>query len=117
MELQIKLVEATAHHVYNRLQEAMRTECVGCLISHGSQKQHMCLMMEGEEYVRYCLDKALTLVDWHQVKSTFWKSLNVHLMLQCHPCYDKTLFFQKLWQDKYWKNQLVSVLVNKQNME
>jgi len=107
------MVRSTAHHAYPLLRQVMQSECNGCLTDHPSQTQHMCLMMESEEYVRFGLDKTLTLVDWGKVKSTFWKSINVNLMLKCGPCYDKEEFFQKLFEEWHWRNLLVSLLVQK----
>ena len=114
MELQLKLVETAAHHVHHCLGEAMKVECNGCLVDHPSQIKHECVMLEGEEFIRFCLNKALALVDWDEVKSSFWQRLDIHHMVKCPPCYDKSLFFKKLWQDEYWKNQLVSALLAKQ---
>ena len=104
MEAQVQLIKLTARHVSHYLEEAMLNECNGCVISHGSQLQHSCLMLSGEDRIRFCLDRALLLVDWEKLTKAFVQSypqFNFH---------DKE-WFQTLWADVTWYNQLVSALL------
>ena len=107
MEAQVQLIKLTAQHVSHYLEEAMLNECNGCVISHGSQLQHACLMLSGEDRIRFCLDRALLLVDWEKLTKAFVQSypqFNFH---------DKE-WFQTLWADVTWYNQLVSALLTQE---
>ena len=104
MEAQLQLVKTTARHVRCFLDQAMDSECNGCLVNHPSQLQHECLMLDGEDHIRFCLDRALLLVDWENVKNDF---------VQSYPqsnFRDKN-WFQTLWADDIWYDQLVSALL------
>ena len=94
-------------HVLN---EAMAVECYGCMVNHPSQMQHHCLFLSGEVRIRYCLDRALLLADWESVKEEFWS----HITLD--PSYCPTSFhdmewFQILWSDEDWWEQLLLSLL------
>ena len=51
----------------------MLNKCNCCIISYGSQLQHSCLMLSGEERIRF-LDRALLLADWEKLKKAFVQS-------------------------------------------
>ena len=91
MEAQVQLIKLTAGHVSHYLEEAMLNECNGCMISHGSQLQHSCLMLSGEDRIRFCLDRALLLVDWEKFTKAFvqsiqfsWQGVVPNSMGWCH---------------------------------
>ena len=61
-------------------------------------------MLDGEDHIKFCLDRALLLVDWENVKHDF---------VQSYPqsnFRDKN-WFQTLWADDIWYDQLVSALL------
>ena len=100
----MQLIKLTAQHVSHYLEEAMLNECNGCILSHGSQLQHSCLMLNGEDRIKFCLDRALLLAYWEKLKKVFVQSY-----LQFN-FYDKE-WFQTLWADAIWYDQLVSALL------
>ena len=107
MEAQLQLVKTTASHVRCFIDQAMNFECNGCLVDHPSQINHECLMLSGEDRIRFCLDRALLLVDWEKVKTDF------------HHSYPQTSFhdqewFQTLWSDNSWFEQLVSAVLHQE---
>ena len=104
MEAQMQLVRLAARHVHYFLDHAMNFECNGCSVDHPSQLQHECLMLDGEDRIRFCLDQALLLVDWGQVKHEFEKSCP-------RVCSHGKEWFQTLWADVSWYDQLVSALL------
>ena len=84
MEIQLQLVKATARRVKRLLDRAMQKECYGCEVSHPSQIQHQCVMIEDpEERIRFCLDRALRMVNWKKVQT----DLSRQRTLQCPTCY------------------------------
>ena len=104
MECQLQLVQTTARYVRCFLDEAMEFECNGCSVDHPSQLQHECIMLGGEDRIRFCLDQALLLVDWKRVKTDFdqsWSYTRFH---------DK-VWYQTLWPNDGWYEQLVSALL------
>ena len=107
MEAQLQLVKTTASHVRCFIDQAMNFECNGCLVDHPSQINHECLMLSGEDRIRFCLDRALLLVDWEKVKTDF------------HHSYPQTSFhdqewFQTLWSDNSWFERLVSAVLHQE---
>ena len=107
MEIQVQLVKTTARHVHCFLAQAMNLECNGCLVDHPTQSNHECLMLSGEDYIRFCLDQALLLVDWAKVKTDFEQS--------CTPVtFHNKEWFQTLWAEECWYDQLVSALLTQE---
>ena len=91
----MQLIKLTTQHVSHYLEEAMLNECIGCIFSHGTQLQHSCLMFNGEDRIRFCLDRILRLAYWEKLKKAF---------VQSYPqfnFYDKE-WFQTLWADATW---------------
>ena len=104
METQLQLTQTTAHHVHCLFGQAMNFECNGCLVYHPSQINRECLMLCGEDRIRFCLDQALLLTDWGQVKDDFEKL--------CPQVVSRGKeWFQMLWSDDSWYEQLVSTLL------
>ena len=101
MECQLQLVQTTARHVRCFLDQAMEFECNGCSVDHPSQLQHECLMLSGEDRIRFCLDQALVLVDWEKVKTDFDQSW-------AHTRFHDKVWYQILWTNDGWYEQLVS---------
>ena len=110
MEIQLKLVEATARHARYVLGEAVDMECNGCLVDHPSQLQHECVMLSGEDRIRFCLDRALLLLDWIEVKQEFWNNVTLDPSC-CHECFHDVEWYKTLWNDEDWWEQLVSALM------
>ena len=104
MEAQLQLVKTTASHVRCFIDQAMNFECNGCLADHPSQINHECLMLSGEDRIRFCLDRALLLVDWEKVKTDFHHSCP-------QTSFHDQEWFQTLWTDNSWFEQLVSALL------
>ena len=105
MEAQKQLVMVTARYVSLHLQNAMLIECNGCLVHHASQIEHECVMLTGEERIRFCLDKALTLVDWEKVKNDF-------VQISSAPYFPDKNCIQHLWTNASWLKQLMFVLLS-----
>ena len=110
MEIQLQLVQAMARVVRGILNEAMAIECNGCVVSHPSQIQHECLMLSGEARIRYCLGRAILLLNWVKVKEEFWNHITLDVM-DWPSCFWDDAWFQNLWSDEDWWEQLVSALV------
>ena len=110
MEFQLQLVLAMARVVRTVLNEAMVKECNGCMVNHASQIHHECLMLSGEDRIRFCLDRAILLVDWEKVKEGFWNQITLDVM-EWPSCFWDDEWIQNLWNDEDWREQLVSALV------
>ena len=110
MEFQLQLVLAMARVVRTVLNEAMVKECNGCMVNHASQIHHECIMLSGEDRIRFCLDRAILLVDWEKVKEGFWSQITLDVMEWPSHFWDDE-WFQNLWNDEDWWEQLVSALV------
>ena len=108
MECQLQLVQTTARHVCSFLEQAMKLQCNGCLVNHPSQLQHECLMLSGEDRVRFCLEQALLLVNWGQVKTDFDQKW-------AHTRFRDKVWYQTLWTDDSWYEQLLSALLTQQH--
>ena len=59
MEIQLQLFGAVARQLQPYLDHALRAQCNGCLVDHPSQYQHKCIMLEGEDGIRYGLELVL----------------------------------------------------------
>ena len=110
MEIQLQFVQVTARVVRGILNDAMVKECNGCLVNHPSQIHHECLMLSGEDCIRFCLDRAILLVDWVKVKEEFWSHITLDVM-EWPSRFWNDEWFQNLWSDGDWWEQLVSALV------
>ena len=104
MEVQLQLVKATARHVRYFLGQAVDVQCNGCRVNHGSQLQHECVMLSGEDRIRFGLHQDLVLVDWDKVKEDFDHSCSSISSYDSH-------WIKNLWNDQMWYEQLVSSLV------
>ena len=116
MEAQLQLVQATARLVRRVLHAAMAVECYGCMVNHPSQMQHHCLFLSGEARIRYCLDRALLLADWESVKEEFWSRITLDPS-NCPTCFHDVEWFQNLWSDEDWWEQLLSALLAQEHPE
>ena len=112
MEIQLQLVSAVARQLQPYLDHALRAQCNGCLVDHPSQYQHECIMLEGEDGIRYGLELALTLIDWNAVKHDFWQHVSINHMINLPKCYNDVNWLQKLYQYDSCKELLVSALLN-----
>ena len=84
MECQLQLVQTTACHLRSFLERAMKLQCNGYLVNHPSQLQHECLILSGEDRIRFCLDQALLLVNWGQGKKILIRNgLTLVFMTRC----------------------------------
>ena len=110
MEAQLQLVQATARLVRHVLHAAMAVECCGYVVNHPSQVQHHCLFLSGEACIRYCLDQALLLADWESVKEEFWSRITLDPSY-CPTSFHDVEWFQNLWSDEDWWEQLMSALL------
>ena len=104
MECQLQLVQTAARHVRCFLDETMEFECNGCSVDHPSQLQHECIMLGGEDRIRFCLDQALLLVDWERVKTDFDQSWS-------HTRFHDKVWYQTLSTNDGWYEHLVSALL------
>ena len=104
MECQLQLVQTTACHLRSFLERAMKLQCNGYLVNHPSQLQHECLILSGEDRIRFCLDQALLLVNWGQGKKDFDQKWT-HTRF-----YDK-VWHQTLWTYGSWYEQLLSAVL------
>ena len=112
MEIHLQLVKTVARQVRKCLDETVKAQCSGCLVNHPSQHQHECIMLEGEDKIRFGLEFALTLVDWVRVRQDFWHHLSIKHMLKLPNCYNDVNWLQNLWEDETWKEFLMSALLN-----
>ena len=111
MESHVQFTLATVRQVKQWLPLAIRKACNGCQIDHPSQLQHQCVMLEDdEERVRFCLDKALDMVDWKAVRTDMLQHMRTALIL-VHPCcYDDEEWLRNVWCDEEKKDVLVTLL-------
>ena len=111
MEIQVQFTIATARQVKKCLSIAMKEECNGCQIQHGSQLQHQCVMLEDEEErVRFCLDKALEIVEWKFVKFEMFGHMRPSLVLRLPGCYDDEKWLRDVWRNEPEREMLVNIL-------
>ena len=99
MEIKVQLVSATAREVESWLNPAMHELCNGCYFDHPSQIQHECLMLEGEERIRFCIYKALDMLDWKKVSQDWWQHLSVAHQIACPRHCGDIDWLRHVWRD------------------
>ena len=102
METQLQLVQAMPRIVRGILNDAMVKECNGSLVNHPSQIHHECLMLSGEDRIRFSLARALLLVDWLGVKQEFWNHITLDPMDWPSRFWDDQ-WVRNLWSDEGWQ--------------
>ena len=110
-QMQVQLVRAMVLAVRDVVNEAMTMECSGCFVNHPSQIEHQCLMLGGEERLRFCLDRALLMLDWIKVKEEFWKQQTQDVFEWPSRFWDVE-WFQHFWSDESWWEQLLNGLLS-----
>ena len=105
MELELQLVRAVVREVRLQIPSAMEEECNGCYFQHPSQLQHECIMLE-EERIRFCIDRALDMVDWQKVSTEWWQLRGV----ECPGCQEDK-WLRELWRDECMIEMLITVLL------
>ena len=112
MEIELQLIRATARQVKHWLASAMTQECNGCFHDHPSQVQHECVMLEDEDRIRFCLNKALDLVDWKKVSDDWWQHLSFVQTMGCPRRFEDLNWLRELWNYQDMNESLVVALLN-----
>ena len=69
------------------------------------------MLEEDEERVRFCLNKALDMVDWKAVRTDMFQHMRTVLILQHPGCYEDEEWLRNVWQDEEKKDVLVTLLM------
>ena len=111
-EYHVQLVKAYATHLEEHMDAVIPKVCFGCTVNHPSQTHHdVCLMMEEEERIKYCLKHCLDLVDEKAVMSDFSASLQFDRLLECPAIFFNRSFRRTLWDHSEWVENVVGQII------
>ena len=97
-ELDRGIAQAYAVHLKKVIPDVATELCYGCQVDHPSQIQHdVCLMMDEEERIEYCLEKARTLLNESKILRLFQRLFSFDK-------YDLDYIYDKDWISQLWKN-------------
>ena len=99
-ELERALAQAYAVYLKRVIPDVAKELCYGCQVNHPSQVQHdVCLMMDDEERIDYCLEMAMTLLNESKVLKLFRR---VSSLDKCF--LEPTYIYEKEWRSQLWKD-------------
>ena len=106
------LIKSYALHLKPLIPKVAKSLCYGCEVDHPSQIQHdVCLMMETEERVRFCLREAADLVDDRKVMAAFQVMMNFSRALR-HPAEVYVEEWRRqLWEEEAWCDRITAEIV------
>ena len=65
-----------------------------------------------EDRIRFCLNKALDLIDWKKVSDDLWQHLSIGETLRCPRHYEDLDWLRELWNDQDMNDSLVVAILN-----
>lgn len=108
-ELDNGLAFSYAVHLRPLISKLVTERCHGCRIDHPSQIQHdVCVMMDEEEKIRYCMSEAILQADEKKIINLFRRYTGTTNT----PSYVFEINCQNsLWSDAKWRNLVVEKIV------
>ena len=77
------MVKVYAKLLAENLDSVVEPMCYGCVINHGSQKQHDICLLPVQEKIIHCLDASLGLMNEEQVLKDFIATFTLSQLFRC----------------------------------